>query len=110
MQAKPCRYLWVGGIGSSVTKEHLKEEFLKFGKIEDYTFLRDRNSAVIVFVKMDDAVAAKKNLDRKRISEEQIRVDFLRPQPSKVVCILNISIHNLRLDLLYTRVMRIILV
>lgn len=82
--AKPCRYLWVGGIGSSVTKEHLKEEFLKFGKIEDYTFLRDRNSAVVVFVKMDDAVAAKKNLDRKRISEEQIRVDFLRPQPSKV--------------------------
>ncbi|KAJ0969327.1 hypothetical protein J5N97_022204 [Dioscorea zingiberensis] len=82
--AKPCKYLWVGGIGSSVTKEQLKDEFLKFGKIEEFTFLRDRNSAVIVFVKIDDAIAAKKKLDRKKISEEQIRVDFLRPQPSKV--------------------------
>ncbi|MQM08897.1 hypothetical protein Taro_041761, partial [Colocasia esculenta] len=81
--AKPCKQLWVGGISSSVTKEQLEDEFLKFGKIEDYKFLRDRNCALIDFYKIDDANAALKSMNGKRFGGEQIRVDYLRSQPSR---------------------------
>ncbi|KAF3782847.1 Flowering time control protein [Nymphaea thermarum] len=81
--AKPGKQLWVGGISSSVTKEQLETEFLKFGKIEEFKFLRDRNSALVGYIRLEDAAAALKNLNGKHIGGEAIRVDFLRSHPSK---------------------------
>ncbi|KAF8393742.1 hypothetical protein HHK36_019940 [Tetracentron sinense] len=82
-RARPGKHLWVGGISSSVTKEQLEDEFMKFGKIEDFKFLRDRNSALVDYFRLEDAAAALKNMNRKRLDGEQIRVDFLRSQPSR---------------------------
>ncbi|KAK9138722.1 hypothetical protein Sjap_009316 [Stephania japonica] len=81
--AKPGKHLWVGAISSSVTKEQLENEFSKFGKIEDMKFLRDRNSALIDYARLEDASAALKNMNGKRLGGEQIRVDFLRSQGSR---------------------------
>ncbi|CAN6485372.1 unnamed protein product [Victoria cruziana] len=81
--AKPGKQLWVGGISSSVTKEQLENEFLKFGKIEEFKYLRDRNSALVGYIRLEDASAALKSLNGKRIGGEAVRVDFLRSHPSK---------------------------
>ncbi|KAJ8755290.1 hypothetical protein K2173_019088 [Erythroxylum novogranatense] len=81
--AKPSRHLWVGGISPSVSKEHLKEEFLKFGEIEDFKFLRDRNTAFVEYFRLEDASQAMKIMNGKRIGGDQIRVDYLRSQPSR---------------------------
>ncbi|CAA7016673.1 unnamed protein product [Microthlaspi erraticum] len=77
--AKPCKSLWVGGISPSVSKDELKAEFRKFGKIEDFRFLRDRKTAFIDFCDMDDAIQAK-SMNGKRIGGSFLRVDFLRSQ------------------------------
>ncbi|GAB4825448.1 hypothetical protein Ancab_008321 [Ancistrocladus abbreviatus] len=79
--AKPSKHLWVGGISSSLTKERLEEEFAKFGKIEDFKFLRDRNTAFVDYVRVEDASAAVKSLNGKQIGADYIRVDFLRSHP-----------------------------
>lgn len=79
----------MGGISPSLTKEELEEEFLKFGKIEDFKFLRDRNTAFIEFFRLEDASQAMRNLNGKRLGGEQIRVDFLRSQPSRRVSYFN---------------------
>ncbi|GAV64311.1 RRM_1 domain-containing protein/SPOC domain-containing protein/RRM_5 domain-containing protein [Cephalotus follicularis] len=81
--AKPCKSLWVGGISPSVLKEELEEEFQKFGKIEEFKFLRDRNTAFVDFATLEDASQAMRNLNGKHVGGEQIRVDFLRSQPSR---------------------------
>ncbi|XP_028757184.1 flowering time control protein FPA [Neltuma alba] len=81
--AKPCKQLWVGGISLSVTKEELEAEFRKFGKIEDFKFVRDRNTAFVEYYNLDDATHAMKMMNGKRIGGDQIRVDFLRSQSSK---------------------------
>jgi len=86
LQAKPGKYLWIGGISSSVTEEQLEDELLQFGKLEEYRFLRDRNSALVGYYKFDDAIAAQKNLNGKSIGGEQVRVDFQKPQSSRRVC------------------------
>ncbi|GLU04905.1 hypothetical protein SLE2022_220330 [Rubroshorea leprosula] len=78
--AKPCKHLWVGGISSNVAKEELEEEFCKFGKIEDFRFFRDRNTAFVEYLRVDDASQAMRSLNGKRIGGEQIRVDFFRSQ------------------------------
>jgi len=84
-QAKPSRHLWVGGIGSSVSEEWLEEEFLKFGKIEDFKFRRDQNTAYVEYFKLEDASQAMKNMNGKKIGGDQLRVDFLRTQSSRRV-------------------------
>ncbi|XP_074569894.1 flowering time control protein FPA-like isoform X2 [Curcuma longa] len=80
---RAAKQIWVGGFNSSVSKEQLKEEFLQFGKIEEYRFFRDRNSAIIEYYKLEDAIAAHKNMNGKKFSGQQLRVDFLRSQPPK---------------------------
>ncbi|XP_042421500.1 flowering time control protein FPA-like isoform X1 [Zingiber officinale] len=80
---RAAKQIWVGGFDSSVSKEQLKEEFLQFGKIEEYRFFRDRNSAIIEYYKLEDAIAAHKNMNGKKFSGQQLRVDFLRSQPPK---------------------------
>ncbi|KAG1328278.1 flowering time control protein FPA [Cocos nucifera] len=81
--AKAVKHLWIGGISSSVTKEQLEDELLKFGKIEEYKFLRDRNAALIDYYKTEDAIAAQKNMNGKRLGGEQLCVDFQRSQPPR---------------------------
>lgn len=84
LQAKPCKSLWVGGISSSVSKDHLEEEFSKFGKIEDLRFLRERKTAFIDYYDIDAALQAR-NMNGKRMGGSYLRVDFLRSQaPRKV--------------------------
>ncbi|KAM5551189.1 flowering time control protein FPA [Rosa sericea] len=82
--AKPSKKLWVGGISPSVSKEELEEEFLKFGKLEDFKFLRDRNTACLEYCRLEDASEAMRNMNGKRLGGDQmqIHVDFLRSQPS----------------------------
>jgi RNA recognition motif-containing protein len=75
----------VGGISPAVTKEDLEADFRKFGKIEDYKFIRDRNTACVEFFNLDDAIQAMKSMNGKRIGGENIRVDFLRSNSTKKV-------------------------
>ena len=85
LQAKPSKHVWVGGCGSSVAREKLEEVLSKFGKIEEFKFFRDRNSALVDFARLEDASAAVKNLNGFQIGDDCIRVDFLRSYPAKRV-------------------------
>lgn len=84
-QAKTCKQLWVGGISPAVTKEDLEADFRKFGKVDDFKFFRDRNTACVEFFNLDDAIQAMKIMNGKRIGGENIRVDFLRSNYAKRV-------------------------
>ncbi|KAK4424996.1 Flowering time control protein FPA [Sesamum alatum] len=81
--AKPCKSLWVAGLSQSVSKEELEEKFARFGKIEEFRFLRDRNTAYVDYFNLEDATQALKSMNGKRIGGAQIRVDFLRSQSSR---------------------------
>ncbi|XP_030470325.1 flowering time control protein FPA [Syzygium oleosum] len=81
--AKPCKQLWVGGVNPAVSKEELEEEFLKFGKVDDFKLFRDRNTALLEYVRVEDAIQAMRNMNGKQLGGDQIRVDFLRSQPSR---------------------------
>ncbi|CAO2838198.1 unnamed protein product [Amaranthus hypochondriacus] len=83
LQAKPSKHVWIGGFSSSVTRERLEKELSKFGKIEELKFNRDRNTAIAGFVRLEDALAAVKNLNGSQIGVDRIRVDFQRSQPVK---------------------------
>lgn len=63
----------------------MEAEFHKFGKLEDFKFFRDRNTACVEFFNLDDATQAMKIMNGKRIGGEQIRVDFLRSNSTKRV-------------------------
>ncbi|XP_050237791.1 flowering time control protein FPA isoform X2 [Mercurialis annua] len=78
--AKPSKNLWVGGISPAISEELLEEEFLKFGKIEEFKFVRDLNTAFIEYENLEDALEAMKSMNGKRLGGDQIRVDFLRSQ------------------------------
>ncbi|ONK57852.1 uncharacterized protein A4U43_C09F4870 [Asparagus officinalis] len=82
--AKPGKCLWIGGISPAVTQEQLEDKLLQFGKLEEYKFLRDRNSALVGYTKLDDAIAAQRDMNGKSIGGEQVRVDFQKPQTQRL--------------------------
>lgn len=63
----------------------MEADFRKFGKVEDFKFFRDRNTACVEFFNLDDAIQAMKIMNGKRIGGENIRVDFLRSNYAKRV-------------------------
>lgn len=81
--AKPCKSLWVSDVSQEVTKEVLEEEFMKFGKIEEFKFIRDRNTAFVDYFRFEDAVKAFKSMKGRQIGGDQIHVDFLRSHTIK---------------------------
>ncbi|KAH8959511.1 hypothetical protein BDL97_06G081200 [Sphagnum fallax] len=81
--ARQSRHLWVGGIGQNVTKEQIEVEFKRFGPLEDFKLLRERSCAFVDYVRMEDAVAAVEALNRKRIGEDTLRVDFGKSSTQK---------------------------
>ncbi|KAG0451510.1 hypothetical protein HPP92_026203 [Vanilla planifolia] len=81
--AQPGKTLWVGGISQSITKKQLEDEFMKFGKIEEYRFLRYRGSAFIGFHDIEDAIIAQKSMNWKLLGGGEIRVDFQRLPPTR---------------------------
>lgn len=85
MQAKQSRHLWVGGISPSVSKEQIEGEFKKFGVLEDFKLLRERNCAFVDFINLEDAVVAVEALNRKHLGDDELRVDYGRSQPPKRV-------------------------
>ncbi|KAK1411434.1 hypothetical protein QVD17_37983 [Tagetes erecta] len=76
--ARPCKTLWVSGINMSTSKEDLEQEFAKFGKIEDFKFLRDKNTAYIDYARLEDASKALKTMNGKYKGGSVLRVDYLR--------------------------------
>ncbi|XP_073275272.1 flowering time control protein FPA-like isoform X1 [Primulina huaijiensis] len=81
--AKPCKSLWVAGISQSISKDELEKEFLRFGTLQEFRFLRDRNTAYVDYVTLDDAAKALRGMNGKRIGGDQLRVDYLRSLSSK---------------------------
>ncbi|KAI3795089.1 hypothetical protein L1987_37733 [Smallanthus sonchifolius] len=81
--ARPCKTLWVSGISMSTSKEDLEKEFFKFGKIEDFKFLRDKNTAYIDYARLEDASKALKMMHGKYKSGSVLRVDYLRSHSKK---------------------------
>jgi RNA recognition motif-containing protein len=84
VQATQSRHLWVGGISSNVSKEQIEGEFRKYGVLEDFKLLRERNCAFVDYVKIEDAVNAVEALNRTRIGDEELRVDYGRSQPDRL--------------------------
>ncbi|KAK6146311.1 hypothetical protein DH2020_020180 [Rehmannia glutinosa] len=80
--AKPVEF--VGGWNQSICfKEELEKEFLRYGKIQEFRFLKDRNTAYVDYFGLEDAMQALRSMNGKRIGGSQLRVDFLRSQSSR---------------------------
>ena len=80
------RHLWIGGVGTHTIKEQLEAELRKFGPIEEFKILRDRHCAFVDFVRLDDAIAALEGLHRKRVGNDELRVEYGRNYIAKRVC------------------------
>ncbi|XP_071706431.1 flowering time control protein FPA-like [Rutidosis leptorrhynchoides] len=81
--ARPCKSLWVSGISISTSEQDLEKEFLKFGKIEDFKFHRDKNTAYVDYARLEDATKALKMMHGKFKGGSMLRVDYLRSQAKK---------------------------
>ncbi|XP_011074231.1 flowering time control protein FPA-like [Sesamum indicum] len=78
--AKLSNILWVGGINQCVSKEELQKEFVKFGQIKKFRYLRDQHIAYIYYMSVEEAAEALKSMNGKPISGDKIHVDFLKSQ------------------------------
>ncbi|KAJ3269661.1 hypothetical protein HDV01_001133 [Terramyces sp. JEL0728] len=72
----PSRSLWIGNIDSSFGSEELQQIFSKFGTIESIRMLPEKECAFVNYFKLDDALAAREQMQGGRIGNCIVRIGF----------------------------------
>ncbi|GKC41277.1 nucleotide-binding alpha-beta plait domain-containing protein [Tanacetum coccineum] len=81
--SKPCKCLWVTGISKYIAKEALRDEFSKFGEIEEFKFQWEKNAAIVDYFRLEDATKALEAMNGKKKRGTIMHVDYLRSQSRK---------------------------
>lgn len=66
----------MGNIGSDVTEEELRDAFGQFGPLESVRILHDRFCAFVNFISEEDAIIAKRDMQRQIMGSQYIVVNF----------------------------------
>lgn len=80
----PSRALWIGNVSEEVTEDDLKKEFEIHGTIESIRLLRNKTCAFVNFSKVEEASTALHSLQGKKLGSMAIRINFGKPQGSKM--------------------------
>ncbi|KAH7684226.1 Splicing factor 3b subunit 4 protein [Dioscorea alata] len=76
--APPSRHLWVGNLSPEVSPSVLSDQFLKFGDLEDISYVPGRNYAFVNYMKKDDAGHAMRALQGAIIEGMPLRIEFAK--------------------------------
>ncbi len=74
----PSKRLWVGNLAPQVSEEHLRDEFIAYGPIEDIRILQNKYCAFITYVDTSMAISAKNALRGKLIGDRNIKINFVK--------------------------------
>eukprot|EP00274_Cyanoptyche_gloeocystis_P001307 CAMPEP_0196653102 /NCGR_PEP_ID=MMETSP1086-20130531/2695_1 /TAXON_ID=77921 /ORGANISM="Cyanoptyche gloeocystis , Strain SAG4.97" /LENGTH=614 /DNA_ID=CAMNT_0041984111 /DNA_START=128 /DNA_END=1972 /DNA_ORIENTATION=- len=86
----PSRHLWVGSVGPTVSKDQLYSIFSAFGRIESVSMHSNMGYAFIDCFAIEDAMAAKENLQGAQVGEKRITINFAKGEPSRCICVSNL--------------------
>ena len=75
----PTNNLWVGNLPTEVTDSDLMELFAPYGSLDSLISYSSRTFAFVLFRRIEDAKAAKSNLQGALLRGFQIRIEFARP-------------------------------
>uniref|UniRef100_A0A1D1XCC8 Flowering time control protein FPA n=1 Tax=Anthurium amnicola TaxID=1678845 RepID=A0A1D1XCC8_9ARAE len=75
-EAPPSRHLWVGNLSHHVTHSTLLEQFLRFGDLENISFIPGRSYAFVNFKNEDDAIFALRTLRGQMLAGAPIKIEF----------------------------------
>ncbi|ORY03513.1 ARM repeat-containing protein, partial [Basidiobolus meristosporus CBS 931.73] len=97
----PTRSLWIGNIDSSLTTADLMSIFSPYGPIESLRLLPEKECAFVNYVKIEDAIRAREEMQGGRVGNCIIRVGYGKAdiytsdaqtmQPTRALWIGNIS-------------------
>jgi protein JSN1 len=73
---EPSRSLWIGNVTPLLDENALRETFGHFGNIETVRVLLPKNCAFITYQTVDEATAAKQMMDKQKLGDTQIRVNY----------------------------------
>eukprot|EP01130_Rhizamoeba_saxonica_P019357 TRINITY_DN99_c0_g1_i1.p1 TRINITY_DN99_c0_g1~~TRINITY_DN99_c0_g1_i1.p1 ORF type:complete len:244 (+),score=53.04 TRINITY_DN99_c0_g1_i1:42-773(+) len=85
-EAPPNRVLGVFGLSRYTTENELRDEFERFGDVENCLIIKDKQTGesrkfgFVYFTNLDDAVRAKEELKGSKIDGYNIRIDFSHTQ------------------------------
>ena len=75
----PTNNLWVGNLPPEVIDSNLMELFAPYGSLDSLISYSSRTFAFVLFRRVEDAKAAKSNLQGAWLRGFQIRIEFARP-------------------------------
>lgn len=86
--APPSRHLWVGNLSPEVSPSVLSDQFLKFGHLEDISYVPGRSYAFVNYMKKDDAAHAMRALQGAIIEGMPLRIEFAKGVSYVDLCLL----------------------
>eukprot|EP00741_Cyanophora_paradoxa_P022972 tig00021532_g22191.t1 len=75
-KGKPCRHLWIGNVNASITEAFLREEFGRFGKVENISIKHATSCALLSLERTEEGEAAFEALNGKPLGGSIIKIDY----------------------------------
>lgn len=80
--APPSRHLWVGNLSPHISENHLSEQFLRFGDLDNIAFIPGRSYAFVNFKKDEDAAIAMRALQGFVVAGLPLKIEFTKGERS----------------------------
>ncbi|KAJ1915370.1 hypothetical protein H4219_004355 [Mycoemilia scoparia] len=72
----PTRSIWVGNLDPALSSEELIAKFGKYGRVESLRLLPDRQCAFVNFMRLEDAISAREEMQGGRLGNCIVRVNY----------------------------------
>lgn len=89
--APPSRHLWVGNLSTHVSQNVLSEHFLRFGDLDNISYIPGRSFAFVNFKREEDAIIAMRGLQGFNLAGMPLRIEFAKGVSYVVLCFFPVS-------------------
>lgn len=76
-KSRPSNCLWMDGLPKDIAKEYLKQHFSRYGTVLEVVLNRHKGKAMILFVEIEDAKQAARDVKKGKVAGKKVMVDFL---------------------------------
>ncbi|ONK68115.1 uncharacterized protein A4U43_C05F7600 [Asparagus officinalis] len=82
--APPSRSLWVGNLSTHVTQNVLSEHFLRFGDLDNISYIPGKSFAFVNYKREEDAIIAMRSLQGFNLAGMPLKIEFAKGDGASV--------------------------
>lgn len=85
VKAPPSRHLWVGNLSQHASQSAISEQFLRFGDLDNISYIPGRSFAFVNYKRKEDAIIALRGLNGVTVAGLPLKIEFAKGDKASMV-------------------------